>query len=257
MKRFATLVLILVVTCSVVAIAEEEQHKSVLDSIGGWFGQAWEDTSGWVSQAWSDASKWVEGAWGDASKWVEQAWNDSSQWATDIWGDVSTWASETYESASGSIGAWWAETFNTVTETTSNPWEWLTEEVKALEPETLKTLSTVKEAAMANEGDAEAKVKAAFFAMLNTLKLNDEDSEKVWDTIEAYASQKGISKLAASKLALPYLFQLTIDSAQTQESIPAIAIAQYLTAIVEKLNVDTTDMANQLVDQLNEALKVI
>lgn len=256
MKRFATLVLILIMSCSF-ALAEEEQPKSVWDSIGGWFGQAWEDTSGWVSQAWSDASKWVEGAWGDASKWVEQAWNDSSQWVTDIWGDVSTWASETYESASGSIGAWWAETFNTVTETTSNPWEWLTAEAKTLQPEALKTLSDVKEAAMSNGSDAEEKVEVVFLAMLKTLKLNDEDSEKVWSTVEAYANQKGISKLAASKLALPYLFQLTIDSTETQEGIPAIAIAQYLTAIVEKLNVSTTEVASQFVDQLNEVLNGI
>lgn len=256
MKRFFAVLLIGSMMFSMAA-AEEEEHKSVLDSIGGWFGQAWEDTSGWVSQAWSDASKWVEGAWGDSSKWVEQAWNDSSKWATDIWGDVSTWASETYESASGSIGAWWAEAFNTVTETTSNPWEWLTAEAKTLQPEALKTLSDVKEAAMSNGSDAEDKVKATFFSMLKTLKLNNEDSEKVWNTMEAYANQKGISKMAASKLALPYLFQLTIDSAETQEGIPAIAIAQYLTAIVEKLNVSTTEAAGQLVDQLNEVLSGI
>ena len=256
MKRFVALILSLVMSCSI-ALAEEEQPKSVWDSIGGWFGQAWEDTSGWVSQAWSDASKWVEGAWGDASKWVEQAWNDSSQWVTDIWGDVSTWASETYESTSGTIGAWWAETFNKVTDTADNPWKWLADESKALQPEALETLSSVKEAVISNDSDAEAKVKAAFTTLLKRLNLNDEDSQRVWDTIDAYANQKGISKLAASKLALPYLFQLTIDSTETSEGIPAIAIAQYLTAIIEKLGINTTDMADQLVNQLNEVLKGI
>lgn len=253
MKRIVVLLLALSMSCSA-ALAEEEQPKTVWDSIGGWFGQAWEDASGWVSQAWKDASKWVEGAWGDASKWVEQAWNDSSEWVTDIWGDVSTWVSETYESASGSIGAWWAETFITVTETASNPWSWLVEETATLHPESLASLSNVKEAIMANDGDSETRVKATFTAMLKVLKLNDEDSQRVWETIEAYANQKGISKLAASKLALPYLFQLTIDSVESQDGIPAIAVAQYLTAIVEKLNISSTDDADQLIDQLNEAL---
>ena len=256
MKQFIAVLLIMCMV-SPIAIAEGDGGKSVLDSIGGWFSQAWEDTSGWVSQAWSDASKWVEGAWGDSSKWVTQAWNDSSKWATDIWGDVSTWASETYESASGSIGAWWAQTFNTVTETASNPWEWLIEETKALQPEALKTLAAVKDAILSNDSDAETLVKSTFTAMLKALNLDDEDSQKIWDTIAAYADQKGISRLAAYKLALPYLFQLTIDSAQSQDGIPAIAIAQYLTAIVEKLNVSSTDMAEQLVGQLNEVLSGI
>lgn len=256
MKRFFAVLLIFFMVFPH-AKAEKEEQKSVLDSIGGWFGQAWEDTSGWVSHAWSDASKWVQGAWGDASQWVEQAWNESSQWATEIWGDVSTWASETYESASGSIGAWWADTFNTVTETASNPWEWLAEGTKTLQPEAVKTLSTVKEAVMSNDSDAETKVKTTFTAMLKALKQNDEDSQKVWDTVAAYAIQKGISKLTVVKLVLPYLFQLTIDSAEAQDGIPAIAIAQYLTAIVEKLNVNTTDMAEQLVGQLNEVLNGI
>ena len=253
MRRFVVLLLILYMSCSAV-LAEEEQPKTVWDSIGGWLGQAWEDTSGWVSQAWSDASKWVEGAWGDDSKWVEQAWNDSSEWVTDIWGDVSAWAAETYESATGSIGAWWTETFISVTETAGNPWGWLVEEASTLQPEASATLSNVKEAVMADDDDAETIVKATFIAMLKALKLNDEDSQKVWKTIEAYADQKGISKLAASKLALPYLFQLTVDSAESQDGIPAIAIAQYLTAIVEKLNVNATDDADHLIDQLNEAL---
>ncbi len=264
MKRFISILLVLCLV-SPSALAEEEQQKSVWDSIGGWFdqaaedtadwaSQAWEDTSGWVSQAWTDASNWVEGAWGDASQWVEQAWNDSSGWVTDIWGDVSSWANETIESASGSIGAWWAQTFNTVTETSSNPWKWLADESTTFQPEDLATLSKIKEAIMSSDSDAEAKVKTIFTALLKTLKLSDEDSQKVWDTVESYANQKGISKLAATKLALPYLLQLTIDSSESQDSIPAIAIAQYLTAIIEKLSVNSTDSANALIDQLNEVL---
>lgn len=252
MKRFFAILLVLCMMLPM-AVAEEE-NRSVLDTIGGWFRKAWEDTSGWVSQAWENASKWMKGAWGDASKWVEQAWNESSQWVIEIWGDVSTWASETYENASGSIGAWWTKTFNTVTETTSNLWGWLAEETAALQSETREILSSIKEAVMTNDGDAETKVKSVFFVILKKLNINDEDSQKVWNTIEAYAKQKGISKLAVSRLALPYLLQLIIDSMESQSGIPAIAIAQYLTAIVEKLNINSTDTANQLIEQLNEVL---
>ena len=253
MKRFVTLLLILCVLLTSVT-AEEEQQKTVWDSIGGWFGQAWNDTSGWVSQAWSDASGWVEGAWGDASKWVEQAWDDSSEWVTDIWGDVSTWAVDTYESASGSIGAWWSETFNNVTETTNNPWKWLSEESAKFRRDDRIIISDIREAVISTDGDTEVKVKAIFTKMLKSLELNDEDSQKVWNTVESYAKQKGISQLAAAKLALPYLLQLTIDSTEAQGSIPAIAIAQYLTAIIEKLNIDSTDSANELITRLNETL---
>ena len=173
---------------------------------------------------------------------------------TDIWGDVSTWASETYESASGSIGAWWAETFNKVTETENNPWKWLTDEFSALSAESRETLSNIKDAVSATGADAEAKVKDTFDTMLGKLKLSDDDSQKVWATIKSYAEQKGISQLAASKIALPYLFQLTIDSAESNDNIPAIAIAQYLTAIIEKLNVTSNEAATGLIDQLNEVL---
>ena len=256
MRRFiaTTLALCLVFTAS---CAEEEVSKSVWHSIGGWFGQTLEDTSGWATQTWSDASKWAEGDWGNASKWVEQAWNDSPKWITEIWGDVSSWAAETYESASGTIGAWWAETFNTVTESSDNPWEWLTEQSSGLQPEIRDILSDIKEAVITTGSNAESKVKTVFTAILEKLKLNREESQKVWDTIASYADQKDVPRLTAAKLSLPYLLQLTIDSAELQENIPAVAIAQYLTAVLEKLNIHSTAAANELVEQLNNVLSAL
>ena len=250
MKRFVTLLIILCLALTPI-MAEGE---SIWDSIGGWFGQAWEDTTRWVSQAWSDASKWVEGAWGDASKWVEQAWNDSSKWVTDIWGDVSAWISESYESATGSIGVWWAETFKKVTQTAYNTWGWLADESSALSAESRETLSNIRDAVSATGTDAEAKVKDAFAAMLGKLQLSDEDSQKVWKTVQSYAEQNGISQLEASKIALPYLLQLTIDGAESKNNIPAVAVAQYLTAVFEKLNVTSTEAVSGMIDQLNEVL---
>lgn len=262
MKRFFAILMILCML-STAAFAESGEQKSVFDAIGGWFSQAWTDASGWVSQAWQDASKWVEGAWkdaskwiegawGDASKWVVQAWNDSSQWVAGIWGDVSSWVSGTTESAAGASGTWWTKTFNTVTANAEKPWAWLAGETASLQAETKEILSKVKDAVKSGEDEAEAKVKDAFNSMLKKLKLSDDDSQKIWQTLEAYANQKGFSKIAVAKLALPYLFQLTVDGAGAQNNMPPIAIAQYLTAIVEKLNITSMDSVNSLIEQLNK-----
>ena len=253
MKRCLIFTLILCLACSA-ALAEEEQPKSVWDSIGGWFSQAAEDTSSWVSQAWSDASKWVEGAWGDASKWVEQAWNDSSTWAVEIWGDVSTWAVDTYDNASGAVSSWWTETFNNVTESKTDAWSWITEESASLNDAFREELAAIQSAISNNEIDT---VKAVFDKLLSQLGLTDEDADKVWSTVRSYAEEKGISHLTAAKLALPYLFQLTVDGGNSNNGIPAIAIAQYITAIVEKLNVSSEHDANELVQQLSEILEGI
>lgn len=253
MKRCLIFGLILCLTCSV-AFAEEEQSKSIWDSIGGWFNQAAEDTSNWVSQAWSGASKWTEGAWGDASKWVEQAWNGSSTWATEIWGVVSTWAVDTYDNATGTVSSWWTETFNSVTKYKNDTWNWITEESASSNAKFKEELTTIQSAILDSEVDA---VKTVFDKMISQLGLTDEDAEKVWSTVKSYAEEKGISHLTAAKLALPYLFKLTVDGGTSNNGIPAIAIAQYITAIVEKLNISSEHDANELVQQLSKTLEAI
>lgn len=50
MKRFVSLLLVMCLALST-AFAEENQPKSVWDSIGGWFNQAVEDAADWASQA--------------------------------------------------------------------------------------------------------------------------------------------------------------------------------------------------------------
>ena len=252
MKRLIAMVMVLCMMFTA-ALAEEEQPKSVWDSIGGWFSQAWKDTTAWVSQAWADASKWVGQAWGDVSKWVEQAWNDSAKWVTDIWGDVSAWATGTPKAPGGSEENWWKNTFNEVTGNAENPWKWLTEEAGTMQPEYRMLLSGIREAAAPGSGTAE-KVKTVFIAIGQKLKLSDGDTQKVWDTVEAYAKEKGIDPAAATRLSLPYLLQLAADRAEAGGSIPAVAVAQYLVAVDEKMNVNSTEQANQLTDQLNAAL---
>ncbi len=251
MKRVAIFVLIL---CLATNISYAEETKSVWDSIGGWFGQAAEDTGNWFTQAWTDVSSWVGGAWGDASKWVENTWNDSSRWVTDIWGDVSTWATNTYDSASSSIATWWTDTFAFVTGNSKNAWEWISKEAESLTDEIAANLKTVKDAVSAEGTNAKATVEEAIYTLLEKLNLSRDDSKKILDTLEIYAAKKGLDILTVQKLVLPYIFQLTVDNAKTESGIPAIAVAQYLTGIIEKLGVDSVEKSNTLVQQLTEVL---
>ena len=104
MRRFGALVFILVMVCSV-ALAEEEQPKSIWDSVGGWFNLAVEDTSGWASQAWDDASGWVadtaSGAWNWASGAANDAWNWTVGAANDAWNWTVKTANGTWAGISG------------------------------------------------------------------------------------------------------------------------------------------------------------
>ena len=71
--------------CLMVSCAYAESGGDVLESIGGWFSQAWEDTSKWAEQALDDASKWAEEVWKDAPAWIENAWGDASKWIEQAW----------------------------------------------------------------------------------------------------------------------------------------------------------------------------
>ncbi len=279
MKRILAISLALCLAMPAAAFAEEQTREpDFVDTVGSWFdravsdvsdwaSQAWKDTaewadhaledaSAWASRAWTDASAWIDGAWGDASKWVEQAWNGSSEWVTEIWGDVSAWAVRTFDSASGTVSAWWEETFNTVTEKADDPWSWITEEAKGNKA-FAQNAEKVKQAVTAEGADAEARVKETFDALMAELGHTAEDSQKVWDTVRAYAAEKGIDPLTAAKLALPYLLKLTVDGGTASGGIPAVAVAQYLTAIAEKQGTVTGDSADALLKQLTEALGTV
>ena len=251
-KTLAVLVCVLVAVLPLGAAAE---GGSFWDRVGGFFSDTWDGMTGLAQEAWQEASSWMEGAWGDASRWVKQAWNDSSAWVTEIWGDVSTWAAQTYDSASGAVGTWWSKTFENVTSATQDAWGWLKKESDALKEQAADLTGQVRRAAEATGEQAEATVRETFDALLTRLNLSQADADRVWATVEAYAKEKGISTLAAAKLALPYLMQLVIDSSAQPDSIPAIAIAQYLTAIVEKLGVENDSAAQELIEQLIVAME--
>ncbi|MBQ8137033.1 MAG: hypothetical protein IJ174_06330 [Clostridia bacterium] len=252
-KRLIAILLLLCMVFTKAVAEEQEQPKSFLDAIGDWYDQAVQT----ISEAWEKAGAWMEGAWGDASQWVKQAWNDSAQWATEIWGDVSTWASETYATASDSISHWWTETFNAVTDFSKNTWNWLTQEATELKTTFKDDFEAIRTAILEKEEKQESALQNAYTRLLTKLSLNEEDAKRVWDTVGAYAEQKGISPLLARKLALPYLFQLTVDRSKATDDMPPIAIAQYLTGILEKLNVKSSDEADALIVELTDVLGTV
>ena len=98
MKRFVIIFLSLCLAVSL-AFAEEEQSKSVWDSIGGWFSQAFEDTSDWATQAWDDASSWVSTAASDAWNWTTGAANDAWNWSVNAVNDAIGWTVQTADGA--------------------------------------------------------------------------------------------------------------------------------------------------------------
>ena len=257
MKRYVSTVLILSVIFLLInaAMAEEDNKNNVFESIGSFFSNTWDNVSSWSEARWTDFSSWVNGAWGDASKWVSQVWNDSSTWVTDIWGDASNWVVESYESASDSIGAWWAKTFNRVTVTDDNAWNWLRESATDINSQSILLLSQMKDAIISSE-DAEQKAKDTFYLLLANLNISESDAENIWKTIQAYSDEKGIASLTAVRISLPYLWQLAIDNdLESNGNIPAVAVAQYLTAIYEKMGIISESSATDYIEQLIEVLE--
>ncbi len=236
-----TLVLCLLSSCAMASIFDDfgKWAESAWNDASKWAEQAWNDASKWGEQAWKDAPAWIENAWGDASKWVEQAWNDSAKWLEGIWGDVSKWANEQNHSA-----AWWQKTFDDVTKEADNAWKWI-------EAETQETRETIKKAV----SDAGNSIDSAYTEQLEKLNLGKEDIAKVLETLEAYAKEKGIPTVVLKTMLLPYLVKLTADrKANGNQSIPAVAVAQYLIGVFEKNQAKTEEQINQVINTLKESL---
>ena len=101
-KKMLAFTLTLYVACSLTtasAFAEEEESKSVWDSIGGWFSQTAEDASNWASQAWEDTSGWVSDTATGAWAWVTGAANDAWGWTVGAASDAWAWTVQTANGA--------------------------------------------------------------------------------------------------------------------------------------------------------------
>ncbi|MCR5369240.1 MAG: hypothetical protein K6E83_00845 [Clostridium sp.] len=261
MKRVISLVLVLMMMIPA-ALAESGESTSIFDSIEKGLQQATDslskevekaadEASKWAEDTWKEAEKWVNGYWGDASKWVEKTWNESSSWLSGIWGDLSTWASDSLDSA----GAWWKETFEKVTDTSENVWNWFTVAAYGADTDFSDDYNNLKDA-VTNAGSATLdSVKKAYMSLLKKMSMSDEDAGKVWQTIMTYADQKGLSQLTTATLALPYLFKLTVDASLSgNKTMPPVAAAQFLTAALDRLNIDSPATAEKLLNQLKDLI---
>jgi len=165
-----------------------------------------------------------------------------------IWGDASTWVTETAHTVSESVSNWWVDTFQTVTDKTNGALEWVGNESEAFK-------STLKEkytdiAAAAKDGIANAgeSIKNVYEDLLKKLNLNEIDTAKILETLKVYADKIGVSVTTVAAALLPYLVKIVIESTVTGKSIPAVAVAMFLTAVIDKLDVTTEEQAEQLVD---------
>lgn len=263
-KRFIALFLAL---CLIVPAACAEEKKDTLDSALEWAGQAaddaskwvdgaWKDASGWIGGAWDDATKWISGAWGDASDWVGQAWKDSSKWLSDIWGDASSWAADKAQSTSDTVSAWWTETFQNVTKTGGEAWDWIRNESEEVREQIAEKYHVIAEATGKGLADAGEKIESAYTDVLKSMNLNDLDAEKILNTIRKFAAENGLTLTNLYKFLFPYLVKLAIECIKHGPSaIPAVAVAQFLLAVAGKENVKTEDLVVKLVNSLSVILK--
>lgn len=251
MKKAVCFILIMVFMFSIAGSCKAE-------GILNWLTNAWEDTSGWVEGAWKDATHWIDGAWGDASGWVEQAWNDSSAWVVDIWGDVSGWTVDTYNNVAGGLSAWWVETFDKVTDKSENAWDWFKASLPDLKDKIPDYLTQSINVILAEDDSSDDELYNTYLTVLKSFGIDDTGAMKVWETIMAYSVQKGFSAVKCAKIMLPYLLELRLTQIESADTaIPAIAISQYLTGIIEKLGIGSDDIAVQFIEKLDRIVSLI
>lgn len=214
------------------------------DGASEWADGAWEGASAWLSDKWEDAKTWITKAWGDASEWIEKNWNDPDSKIRKIWGEAADWIGEKSEK----IIAWLKEAFKKVTEYAGKVWDW----VKGLKTEDSDLFAQMEEALTETEV-TEQEVQETLGTLGEALSLTEDDNEKIWDTVEAYAQDRQIEPATLGQLALPYMLQLNAD-AEGQEEIPGAAVAQFLTAVFEKTGINGNDDAESALTLLRNVL---
>ena len=252
------------VICLISSFAVAEDDKgSVLELLRN----AWDETKTWTADiwnevitstddAWNNVKHWVGNTWGSASEWVEKTWNSSSDWIFTIWGDTSTWISDEYDKATESVSAWWVDTFNDVTEKTDVAMEWVGKESEVFRStlnETYKNITSTAKEDIANTGES---IKSTYEELLRKLNFSDIEIEKIIETINEYAAMIGLPVGSIAVALLPYLVKLVIQSTMTGKSIPAVAVAMFLTAVIDKLDITTERQAEQLVNGFVEHLDI-
>ena len=233
--RLKRVVAVILMLCFVMNVAvAEEQNKNVLQSVGDWFGQAWEDSSKWVTQAWDDSSKWVGQAWEDSTKWVGQAWEDSSKWVGQAWNDSSAWVA----------GNWSEFVIWLKTVTYDNPYSWIRDMV--LEEGILAYDEFVSIREFVSTNPDSAAIKAKCYDLLSELSLLNEEKEVLWDLFSKWAEEHKVTTEQVALLSIPFIERLNIKGEEAfgkDIDITGIAIAQYLITILETMKINSHEDA--------------
>lgn len=267
MKRFVSLLLVICLALPT-AFAEENQPKSVWDSIGGWVNQAVEDTADWASQAWEDTSEWTGQALQDTSDWAATAWGDVSAWATQAWKDVSAWTVQAWNDSSKWVSQAWADSSNWATTNwdyfivwvntiaSGDPYSWLKDDI--LDHGILAYDEYAEVRALLNSDPSTDQLRQKYIDTLSELSLLNEDKETLWNLIQQWSEENGLSIEQTSKLALPFLTRLIIvgeNAIGEGAEFSGPVVAQYLLTILEEMKLDSTGTADMRLKILHASLE--
>ena len=269
LKRFVS---VLVVLCLSVpsAFAEEEQPKSVLDSIGEWFSQAAENTADWASQAWEDTSDWAGQAWQDTTEWTANAWSDVSAWTVQAWGDVSAWTVQAWNDSSKWVAQAWSDSSNWAiiswdhfvvwvnTVVSGDPYSWVKNVV--LDNGILAYNQYAEVRSFLDSDPSLNEIRQKYDSALSELSVLNDDKTVLWNMMEDWTEAHGLSLEQTSKLALPFLTRLLIEGEPVigeNAEFSGPVVGQYLLTILEALNLDSQDKADMQLKILHASLEGI
>lgn len=250
-KRFLSFFMVL---CMLTSVAFGE---SVLNSIGNWFGQAAEDTANWTSQAWEDTTAWTTQAWDDASAWTAQAWEDVSQWTAQAWEDSSKWVSQAWADSTNWTATNWDNFIiwvNTVI--SGDPYSWMKDVI--LDNGILAYDQYVEVRSFLNSDPSLEQIHRKYDDILSELSLLNEDKVILWNMLEQWSEEKGLSLEQTSKLALPFLVRLLIEGEPVigeGTTFSGPVVGQYIMMILDAMNLDSRDTANMRLKILHASLE--
>lgn len=221
LKRWISLVLILCLVSS--AALAEEGNKNVFEQIGGWFAQAWDDTTKWVAQAWEDSSKWVSQAWKDSTEWVSGNWSAFTIWVRTI--------------------------------TKDNPYTWIRDMV--LDEGILAYNNYVEIREFVASNPDSSAIKEKLYAKLSEQSLLNEDKDKVWQIFTSWATEHHVTTEQVALLLIPFVERLNIvgiESLGTDIEISGPSIAQYLITALEAMQINNHEDAEARINALKSSL---
>lgn len=191
--------------------------------------------SAWATQAWKDVSAWTVQAWNDSSKWVSQAWADSSNWATTNWDHFIVWV-------------------NTVA--SGDPYSWLKDDI--LDHGILAYDEYAEVRVLLNSDPSIDHLRQKYIDTLSELSLLNEDKETLWNLIQQWSEENGLSIEQTSKLAPPFLARLIVEGENAigeGAEFSGPVVAQYLLTILEEMKLDSTGTADMRLKILHASLE--